>query len=72
MPCVSVDGTPTPSGLRVLSALQSAKTVPEDIAAEADMSLYRVRSGLRQLAQVGYVTEKDGSYTLTDLGRSTL
>ena len=72
MPCVSVDGLPTPSGLKVLSALRSGKTVPEDVAVEADMSLYRVRSGLRQLAQVGYVTESDGVFSLTDRGLAAL
>jgi len=72
MPCVSVDGTPTPSGLKVLGALRAGKTVPEDIAATADMSLYRVRSGLRQLAQVGYVVESDGLFSLTERGLAAL
>ena len=72
MPCVSVDGTPTPSGLKVLGALRSGKTMPEDIAVAADMSLYRVRSGLRQLAQVGFVVESDGLFSLTDRGLATL
>jgi len=58
--------------LRVLGALRAGKTTPEEIAAEADMSLYRVRSGLRQLSQVGYVVEIDGLFQLSDRGRGVL
>ncbi len=72
MPCVSVDGTPTPSGLSVLAAIRSGKTTPEEIAGAADMSLYRVRSGLRQLAQAGYVAESNGLFSLTSPGIAAL
>ncbi len=68
MPCVSPDGKPTESGLKMLGALKAGKTSAEDIAAESGMPLYRVRSGLRDLAAAGFAAESNGSYTLTDQG----
>lgn len=72
MPCVSPDGTPTESGLKMLQAVQAGKSLPEDIATATDMALFRVRSGIRDLVAAGYVTESDGVYTLTEQGAAAL
>ena len=72
MPCVSPDGKPTESGLGMLRALKEDRTSAEAIAAAADMPLYRVRSGLRDLTEAGYVSESDGSYSLTEQGTGAL
>jgi len=72
MPCVSPDGKPTESGVKMLQALKAGKSSPEDIAAETGMALYRVRSGIRDMVSAGYVAETDGSYALTDQGIGAL
>jgi DNA-binding IclR family transcriptional regulator len=72
MPCVSPDGKPTESGVKMLGALKAGKSSPEEIAAASDMPLFRVRSGIRELVAAGYATESDGSYALTDQGVAAL
>ncbi len=72
MPCVSADGKPTESGLKMLTALQAGNASHEDISTATGMALYRVRSGIRDLVAAGYAAENDGFYTLTDLGVSEL
>ena len=72
MPCVSADGTPTESGLKMLTALKAGSASPEDISTATGMALYRVRSGIRDLVAAGYAAENDGSYTLTDQGAAEL
>jgi len=72
MPCVSPDGKPTESGLGMLGALKEGKTSAEAIAADAGMPLYRVRSGLRDLTEAGYVSESGETYALTQDGAAIL
>ena len=72
MPCVSPDGKPSESGVKMLGSVSAGKTSVEDIAAASGMPLFRVPSGLRELAEAGYVAEQDGRYSLTDLGRAAL
>lgn len=72
MPCVSPDGKPTESGLKMLGALKAGNKVAEDIAAATGMPLYRVRSGLRDMVEAGYATENDGAHSLTDKGATAI
>jgi len=72
MPCVSPDGTPTGSGMRVLAALKEGKVSPEGVAATSGLALYRVRSGIRDLVAAGYAAEQGGQYELTQKGISVL
>jgi hypothetical protein len=69
--CISPDGKPTESGRRLLQALEDYHT-PEDIAANTKLPLFRVRSGLRELAGAGYAKEEGGKYGLTDAGIEAL
>jgi DNA-binding IclR family transcriptional regulator len=68
MACISPDGKPTESGAKMLRALQSGLGTPEEIARSAGVPLFRVRSGLRELAQVGLATRKNDKYQITDKG----
>ena len=72
MPCVSDDGKPTESGVKMLQALKAGNATPEQIAAATEMSLYRIRSGIRELVAAGYAAESDGSYSLTAQGAAVL
>ena len=68
MACISPDGKPTESGARMLRALKSGLGSPEEIAKDAGLPLFRVRSGLRELAQAGLASQKDDKYKITDEG----
>ena len=68
MACISPDGKPTESGAKMLRALNSGLGPPEEIAKDAGLPLFRVRSGLRELAQAGLVIQKEDRYNLTEKG----
>jgi DNA-binding IclR family transcriptional regulator len=68
MACVNPDGTVTPSAKAILAALQK-DAAPEQIAAEASLPLFRVRSALRELAEAGLVAPVEARYSLTEEGR---
>ena len=68
MACVSPDGKPTESGTKMLRALKSGLGYPEEIAKDAGLPLFRVRSGLRELAEAGLANQKDDRYELTERG----
>ncbi len=69
--CVTPDGKPTESGRKMLVSIKE-KHLPEEIAKEAKLPLFRVRSGLRDLLEAGYIKEEQGKYNLTDAGRELL
>jgi predicted transcriptional regulator len=68
MACVSPDGKPTESGTKMLRALQAGLKSPEEIAKSTGLPLFRVRSGLRELAQAGLADQKEDSYKLSEKG----
>ena len=68
MACISPDGKPTKSGAKMLRALESGLGTPEEIAKRVGLPLFRVRSGLRELTQVGLATQKGDMYELSPEG----
>jgi predicted transcriptional regulator len=68
MACISPDGKPTESGTKMLRALKSGLGSPEEIAMKAGVPLFKARSSLRELTQVGFVVEEDNKYKLTEEG----
>jgi len=72
MACVSPDGKPTESGTKMLRALKSGLETSEEIAKDAGLPLFRVRSGLRELTQAGLANQKDGKYELSPKGAELL
>lgn len=72
MGCVSPDGKPTESGRKVLLALQKGIRSPEDIATDAGLPLFRVRSGLRDIVGAGLAEQKGDDYELTSKGAEFL
>lgn len=68
MACISPDGKPTKSGTRMLHALKSGPGSPEEITKDTGLPLFRVRSGLRELAQAGLANQKDDRYEITEKG----
>ena len=71
MACVNPDGTVSASAKAILAALTQAAT-PEQVAAAANLPLFRVRSALRELLGAGLVVLEDGGYRLTEAGRARI
>lgn len=72
MPCVSPDGKPTSSGMAVLKSLKDGALSPEEIASKTGQPLFRVRSGLRELKNSGFVEETEDRYTLSKNGETAI
>jgi predicted transcriptional regulator len=72
MPCVSPDGKPTSSGMTTLKSLKDESLTPEEVASKTGQPLFRVRSGLRELKNAGFVEERDGKYALSEAGKVVL
>jgi len=68
MACVSPDGKPTESGMKMLRSLATGHKSAEDVAADTGRPLYAVRSGLRELVGAELVIEKDEGYELSPKG----
>ena len=68
LPCVSADGKPTSSGVKMLTALKSGASTPEALSEATGMALFRVRSGLRQLVNADFVKLVGDNYQLTPEG----
>ena len=52
----------------MLRALKSGLKSPEEIARDAGLPLFRVRSGLRELTQAGLANQKGDKYEISDKG----
>jgi len=72
MACISPDGKPTESGTKLLRALKSGLSSAEDIAQDTGLPLFRVRSGLRELAGAELATEKGEGYELSPTGNELI
>ncbi len=71
MACVNGQGELSDSARRMLTALEVPST-PEEVSARAELPLFRIRAGLREMAENGLVEMKDGIYTPTQQGRALL
>ena len=72
LPCVSPDGKPTKTGLSTLNSIKSGASSPKEIADATGQPLFRVRSGLRELVNAGFVEQSEEKYRLTDEGEKIL
>jgi predicted transcriptional regulator len=70
MPCVSPDGKPTENGKAILRSLEDGELPPEEIASKTRQPLFKVRSGLRDLKNSGFVEETQDRYALTKKGKT--
>jgi len=69
---VSPDGKPTSSGMALLKSLKNETLSPEDIAGKTGQPLFRVRSGLRELKNAGFVEEAEDKYSLSKTGETAI
>jgi DNA-binding IclR family transcriptional regulator len=63
MACLNPDGTLTSSAEAILAAIQTSNR-PEDIAQATGLPLYRVRSSLRELVELGLLLETSETYAV--------
>ena len=71
MACISAQGELSESARSILTALENPST-PEDVASRTALPLFRVRAGLREMAEAELVTLSNSLYTPTERGRSLL
>jgi predicted transcriptional regulator len=71
MACLYSDGSLVSAARRLLDAARTP-AAPSDLAARSGLPLYRVLSALRELAEAGLVTERDGAYAVTEEGLARL
>lgn len=64
MACVDDKGQLTASAKKLLRAIENTALAPEDIAKEASLPLFKVRSSLRDMKSMGFVTESNGTYQM--------
>jgi predicted transcriptional regulator len=72
MPCVSADGKPTSSGLATLRSLKDGALTPEEVASKTGQPLFRVRSGLRELQNAGFIEQTENKYSLSKSGAALI
>lgn len=71
MPCLSPDGKSTTAAMAILKSLKENSLSPEEVANKTGQPLFRVRSGLRELKNAGFVEQINGKYKLSDKGQKT-
>ena len=72
VPCVSPDGKPTQSGLATLNVVKGGAVTPRDVADATGQPMFRVRSGLRDLVNAGFLDLSEDKYSLTSEGEHVL
>jgi predicted transcriptional regulator len=72
MPCISPDGKPTATGMATLKSLKEGPLSPEEVAAKTGQPLFKVRSGLRELKNAGFVEEAAEKYVLSNNGSNII
>ncbi len=72
MPCVSPDGKPSETGIVTLKAVQGGAETPEKVAETTGNPMFKVRAGLRDLVNAGFLELKSGKYSLTETALDAL
>ena len=72
VPCVSSDGKPTGTGLKTLKAVHGGAETPKKVAEATGQPMFKVRSGLRELVNAGFLKLEDNIYSLTETALDTL
>ncbi|MDA3129289.1 replication/maintenance protein RepL [Aliibacillus thermotolerans] len=65
MACVDDKGQLTASARKLLETIENNALTPEEIAKEAALPLFKVRSSMRDMKSMGFVTEEEnGAYQM--------
>ena len=68
LPCVSADGKPTKSGIATITAIRNGASTAKAVSDNTGQPMFKVRSGLRELAKAGFLKETESKYQLTEKG----
>jgi len=71
MPCINPDGTLTESAKTLLKAAYEPMSA-EDLAKKIGLPLYKVRSSVREMMEVGLIKETEGKFLITGKGKAFL
>ncbi|MEJ2008013.1 MAG: hypothetical protein P8Z30_07645 [Acidobacteriota bacterium] len=71
MPCKDSSGEVTEMARKILAIMAEGAPLNE-VAEKTDLPLYRIRSAARELVEAGLAEEKDGSYVVTEAGRTAM
>ena len=71
MACINVDGTLVASARKLLLSAVEPRSA-EEAASRTGLPLFRVRASFREFLEAGLVAEANGTYVLTDAGRTQL
>jgi len=72
MPCVSPDGKPTGTGVKTLRAVNGGADTPEKVAEATGQPMFKVRSGLRDLFNAGFLDLEGDKYSLTETAQDAI
>lgn len=73
MACIDPDGTVTITAKFVLKELNKGPLPPEDVAKALGEPLFKVRGSLREMKEADLIQEEaDGSFSITEVGKSKL
>lgn len=64
MACVDDKGRLTKSAIKLLTAIQTEPLTPEEISNQISIPLFKVRSSIRDMKNMGFVIKKNGAYLL--------
>ena len=71
MACIDDRGALMPTARMVLKALHTPR-YPSDVARLIGVPLYRVRSSLRELVDLGFLEQSEEAYKITQSGKEKL
>ncbi|MHC1567888.1 MAG: hypothetical protein ACXQTJ_06370 [Candidatus Syntropharchaeales archaeon] len=71
MVCITPDGKLTESGRKILSVAKEFST-PDEISKTSDLPLFRVRSSLRELLELGFLEKVEDGFRITPEGKEKL
>ncbi len=72
MACVTDDGDLTQTGLLLLNSVKDQALTVEEIAKETNLPLFKVRSNMRNMMDVGFVTLDEDKYIIDPRALSLL
>jgi len=65
-------GEHTSTGMALLRSLNNGTLSPEEITSKTGQPLFRVRSGLRELKNAGFIEETEDKYRLSETGKTVV
>lgn len=72
MACIDDKGNLTATAKKILTAVKDQPLTAEEVASGTGLPLFKVRSSLRDMASMGFVTQEDDTYQLNEKAEKLL